>query len=72
MSLTHCWAFLVIVFLETGDQKQLPLEELVRKNLLHEYQLQVQAGECEGIVLNCNMCHVLTINHKKAARLQAA
>jgi hypothetical protein len=50
----------------------LPSEELVWKNLLHEYQLQVQAGECEGIVLNCNMCHVLSISHKKAASLQAA
>jgi hypothetical protein len=58
--------------LETGDKKQLHLEELVWKNLLHEYQLQVQASECEGIVLNCNMCHVLTISHKKAATLQAA
>jgi hypothetical protein len=59
--------------LETGDKRQLSLEELVWKNLLHEYQLQVQAGECEGIVLNCNMCHVLTtIGHKKGARLQTA
>jgi hypothetical protein len=54
------------------DKKQLHLEELVWKNLLHEYQLQVQASECEGIVLNCNMCHMLTISHKKAATLQAA